>query len=114
MPDEKAYTARDLILAKREGFATHCKRMCGWSDKTAERVAAEEYPLPKITRPRVVTDSQGTEFRVRDGDLLEGRRQDRPDNPGWGQFSAWDITPERIRLWADLLANPTEEVDDAD
>ena len=113
MPDEKRYTARDLILAKREGFAAHCMRTCSRTQEHAQQLAEREYPLPKITRPRVVADEFGTEWRVRaDADdrdtALEYRHDDCPE---WSLDRA-KMTRGRVALWADLLANPTEEVPD--
>lgn len=66
--------------------------------------APAKYPLPKITRERIKRD---------------------PSNAGWrwcvrgGAIALYDSdslpmctpTPERTALWADLLANPTEQVD---
>ena len=84
----------------------------------AKRTAEERYPLPRITRPRVVQDSTGVYWRVvvaHDDARIEyaelfapGRFTDvtcfRPGMPG--------VSPERVALWADLLARPAEEIDD--
>src|SRR5687768_8461977 len=61
MSDEKKYTLRDMVLAQREawisGRATDIDddyaraRRDDWQAK-----AKASYPLPKVTRPRVVTD----------------------------------------------------------
>lgn len=65
-----------------------------------------KYPLPTVTRPRVVKDEFGTPWRVgADGDL-------RHQSAGcWGSAPV-RVTMNRVTLWADLLANPTEEVGD--
>ncbi|MHB1310618.1 MAG: hypothetical protein ACYC3L_01285 [Gemmatimonadaceae bacterium] len=114
MPDEKLYTERDLILAKREAFAVGCGAM-GLPLGNAARLAARRYELPKITRLRVVTDQFGTEWRMRenvDDDRSIALEYRHADNGGW-QVDRLTMTAQRIKLWADLLANPTEEVADA-
>ena len=58
MSDEKKYTERDLILAKREGYVRHCLQML-MSKQYAETDAALLFPLPKVTRPRVVQRTDG-------------------------------------------------------
>lgn len=123
MPDdEKRYTERDLILAKREVYADLLCAAVGWSREGAEQKATGAFPFPKRTRPRVLTeqDGRGLSFRFT-GD---------PTNPfalfeysvsggrEWRQTcsaeSKLTVTAERVRIMADLLANPTEEVPDAD
>lgn len=81
----------------------------------AQQLAAEWFPLPKIRRPRIVSDPgvRGGGVRWR---LMNGQLQ-------WNSHSQWNslndarnrgmfITAERVRVLADLLANPTEEVSD--
>lgn len=73
----------------------------------------ERYPMPTV--PRVVTDSEGYEWKVVPGIGLVARRV--PDSHGdWSleiiPFGRENVFPfvsvERIALWTDLLANPTE------
>ena len=111
MASEKKYTERDLVLAKREGYARHCVAVCG-NTKNATELAARTYPLPRVTRPRVWVDPNGdTRFQVVDG-VLFGK--DFEEDEEWLPVDsyAFNVTPERVVAWADLFANPTEEVDD--
>jgi hypothetical protein len=80
---------------------------CGPCDREAEK----RYPLPMVTRPRVVTDSFAIAWRLADGALEFRLSQSAPwrVTPHYGPMG---VTVERIRLWADLLANPTEQVED--
>lgn len=71
-------------------------------------LAAQTYPMPKITRPRVVVDEFGVEWTVVDGEVV-------PNVYGAGGGSSaadYNTTTKRILLWADLLNNPTEEVEE--
>lgn len=125
MPDEKRYTERDLICAKREAFergaemvfrqfAIHAD-VTHWRGTTA--LAAEAYPLPKITRPRVVMDPHDSMIAYR---LVGGNFEYCVGSGPWKGMDAIDeqwsrenyVSPKRVALWAALLANPTEEVDD--
>lgn len=112
MSDEKQYTERDLVLAKREGFVEGNGSMV-FLDPCAR--AAIRYPLPKVTRPRVVKDVKlssrlSFNFRVKKGVL----RWESPGQGDWTAFDLWldDDHPIIGPVWADLLANPTEEVED--
>lgn len=121
MSDEKQYTETDLVKAKRQAFrdgAVHAARTHGCG---RPECADERYPLPKITRPRVVK-YKAHFFRVVDGRIQWSK-------PWWKRASA----PESLETWhdvegthpslvtvpsaelililADLLANPTEEVE---
>lgn len=112
-------TARELAKAQREACmkgAMTAIAECGgtWPKEHAERIARDLYPLPTITLPREVTVPahryNGVEwgeatFRVVDGVLQAKGGDDWYDNN-------WEATPERIRVWADLFANPTETVED--
>lgn len=87
-----------------------------------EEQSRRVYPLPKITRPRVVRDPYATATTTvewstekwHDGLVIVWRAKWAPE---WKLILSTDtpedgyvITPERVKLWADLLANPTEEV----
>lgn len=123
MPDdEKRYTERDLILAKREVYADLLCAAVGWSREGAEQKATGAFPFPKRTRTRVLTERYGCglSFRFR-GDpnnpfaYFEYRGSDSPAwIPAFGDKNKLASTVERVRIMADLLANPTEEVPDAD
>jgi hypothetical protein len=109
-PQAARYTERDMVMAQREAF------MRGWhhgltqepADPTElawyRSEAVKRYPLPKVVRPRVVTDSEGTQWKVVDGGIVGFRPpsctvQRIPDK-------------ELVTIWADLFANPTETVED--
>lgn len=134
MSAEKKYTERDLVLAKREGYVD-CRVTHGYRDVHSREVYGEEarkrYPLPKVTRPRVVQDELGDSghpvwFRVSAGGGIEyqlsscggqwytiGRLLNvssawpRDDVSATQQMTRWE------GIWADLRVNPTEEVEDA-
>lgn len=90
----------------------------------SEALAEEEYPLPRTRVPRIVADPEGAsfgiasdrrflKFAVADGEILLVLDED--DSGNGADARMWEKirpTPARVRLWADLLANPTEEVDD--
>lgn len=111
-------TERDAVLREREAFA----RGAGWRwtqvpsevmDKVAlggdsyamyEKAAAQQFPLPKVTRARVVQDPifAGITWSVKDGIARPSRVLD-PSLP---------VNLTRALMWANLLANPTEEVEE--
>ena len=120
-----APTQRALIEAKREGYAMGARDWVREEFAFASNVAAkaaERFPFPKISRPRVVEDLEsehGTDWRCVKGELefqrahgdwhpMLGRINDGPAFYG----TIFKPTPKRVALWADLLANPTEEVED--
>lgn len=117
MSDEKKYTERDLVMAKREGFleAHSWARVGIAGDHEAERLAATKYPLPKRTQRREAidphTDSRVWSFDV-DRPRIVWRWKARRDVLWTSDLAGVFVTPERVALWADLIANPTEEVDD--
>ena len=110
MSDEKTYTERDIVLAKREGWVRHCVALCG-NREDAEKYAAREFPLPRVTRPRVVV---GPSPRTWNWKFEAGAYWFRATGHGsWERANpSWEPDPELVTLWADLLANPTEEVEE--
>lgn len=113
MSDEKKYTERDLVLAKREGYVRHCTQLCGNEEMAVER-AVGLFPIPKRVQPRVVKREGIVScflWRLVDGVL----QWSDPDQIGWTTYRM--DTPDEWRrvgpIYADLLATPTEEVDDA-
>jgi hypothetical protein len=90
-------------------------RICG---RRPDELAAQRYPMPTVTRPRVVIDPEiggegSVEWRAVDG-IIEVRGGVRPwrSYPRHGTNESQDYRPtaKRCTLWADLLANPTEQV----
>lgn len=105
-------TRREILIA-REAFATGARL---WTQHP-EAEAKRRYPL-LVEKPRVVTDREETlpsarcDWRVIDG-ALEWRISGVP-NPRWYPLtnSSLFLTADRVRLLADLLANPTELSED--
>lgn len=116
----RVYSEREKVLAEREAYQSGVNTMYmnGVVPATPEacqesvrllKLAATRYPLPKVTRPRVVeTARSGYEWRIVGGALQERRI----DTELWRIAEGWVGDPENMRVLADLLANPTEEVDD--
>jgi hypothetical protein len=80
---------------------------------TAEKVAVVRYPLPTVTvtRPRVLEDEYGCEWR-----LVHGHIEWRGLGQPWGDKLAREsvsltITQRRAEVIATLVANPTETVE---
>lgn len=130
MSDAKRYTEREMVLAQRKAFITGVdeQRIREWPDwKSWDRttMAAKVYPLPKVTRPRVVRDPHpafNQLWRCVDRVLqwsvvgepwhdLEARSVAKAKGGDVFGFVT-DITPERLALWSNLLNNPNEEVED--
>jgi hypothetical protein len=111
---------KDAVLREREAFlegvAYERAAFPIWSARPKEQ-ASQRYPLPKVTRPRVATDPYESDYvwSVRAGDLHFLWLKTDPSN--WkrasGLYENLLLTPlpSRVTLWADLLANPTEEVE---
>jgi hypothetical protein len=134
----KTYSEREKVLAERAAFvagagAAHLDRVRCESVQTttdmysphdrvpyfnhtyAKAVAAREYPLPKVIRPRVLIDPKGDwQWSVRDGRLMQRTTldacnwYDANNSPYPNRFQP---LASRVMLWADLLANPNEEVE---
>lgn len=101
---------RDAITLQRQayrlGFFSRGERF--------PRTAEEVYPFPKITRQRVRQDSFGINFMVSNGDIWFADKKDCFWERAGGPDELWKVamTPERVLIVADLLANPTETVED--
>lgn len=111
---DKTVTEREAVLRERTGYyAGYVDGVCAAdpgaviSPSHIQERAAKRFPLPKVTRPRVVADSEGNAWRVVDGNL-----ECRDAVNEWTRVRHCGITAERLRMWADLLANPTEEVEE--
>lgn len=136
---EKTVTEREAVMRERaafeRGYCT-CPFTFSKGDAVADMevhdarersclsaVIAREYPLPKVTRFRVVPDplSPCVDWRVIGvcGEpTLMCRTNDEEGRSIWKVYPIDNggvhhmPTTERVKLWADLLANPTEMVDD--
>lgn len=132
MADEKTYTEKEVVLRERKAFysgyvalnwcSCEASEVCG----TCQAETNRRYPLPKVTRPRVVIDAGGA--GVREWRYVEGQIQTRVrGTTHWfclahgDAFAAKAVqhedvgfawTPERINMLAKLIADPTEIVDD--
>lgn len=94
-------TWEEFQRARREAFAAGGSYYAsGWTGSIAEE-ARRRYPITKRV-PRVVSDGR-CEWRMVDGEL-----EYRLSNLVWQRCG---YNAERVRLFADLLANPTEEVE---
>jgi hypothetical protein len=108
-------TEREAVRRERAAYARAMMIHGGQSWDEAHCAAGRVYPLPKVTRPRVVQDPNKPYrwFRVIGGEVYA--KTTRYSDGEWTPLAGnWSIpaTPEMIRLWVDLLANPTEEVED--
>jgi hypothetical protein len=62
MSTQKLYTEREMVMAQREAFEAGADAYAcfvPWKGSAAE--AAVRYPLPKVTRPRVVRDAEAVD-----------------------------------------------------
>ncbi len=122
MSDEKKITERDAVLRERAA----ARYMAGyfWDRnyfsipmkphenpmEEAEHRIADRYPLPKVTRPRVMP-WHDWEYRRTERFGTETRRK---GTEGWmdaGTFSS-SAPPMFLRMLADLAERPTEEIED--
>lgn len=115
MSDEKLYTKRDLWTAKREGYMRRCQET-GMTAPEASRCLSAAYPSPKRTTTRVVEDPHSPHIHWRvDRGLLYVMDAAGPGEPEYQLYPrrGEDLYTDakRVALWAELLANPTEEVE---
>ncbi|RTL04098.1 MAG: hypothetical protein EKK62_17025 [Acidimicrobiia bacterium] len=122
---EKTYTEKDVVLREREAFVAGATAVFDafgidpWNHrivgewKGMECMARARYPLPKVTRARVVQDPEGDGYWVICSGLVRWTMFDNGaggiDLTNRSRPELLQITPKRVALWADLLANPTEE-----
>lgn len=121
---DNSITEREAVLRERAAFI----RGSVWERSFATSCSAEQraeklFRLPKVTRPRTEKDPH-PEFhqmwKAEDGQLyfsFGGADKgwflvDEKNRTIYRDSVCWP-TPERIRLWADLLDRPTEEVEAA-
>ena len=128
MSEQKMISEREAVMRERAAFVAGAERFAcegckGLAPDYAGKEAAERYPLPTVTRPRVVTDphlrDDSVSWRVFDGVIQY--RENRDAMLDSIIDSSWVVGPpqfiptaERVAMWADLLANPTEEVEASD
>jgi len=116
--DALKYTERERVVFERAAYdravtdVFHAARDLGGIERVdARKWAAKSFPLPKITLPRVVPDPHHPNviWRV---DGAELKWLDAIVGASWWSKPAFHPTPERVELWASLLASPTEETED--
>lgn len=127
MSDEpKVLTERDARNRERAAFLAGAAAMWGKDavpcldtvrDAYVEVVAdaKRRYPLPKVERPRVVRDPHGYGYwkagRECGRDCLLRSGTDCEDGTWVIAGDYVQISAERVKLWANLLENPTELVE---
>lgn len=80
----------------------------GAEDKERDR----RYPLPRVTRPREITLSNGQRYRFVGGWQVWNRYLPTTDWDGPSTFTPYCLTAEDAAKVADVWAHPTEEVED--
>lgn len=106
----KMVSEREAVLREREAYLTRARESYterGWDQsKNRERAeASRRYPLE---RPRVVVADCGDWYRIVNGRI----EVSRDGGKSWHFDFQRMPTPKRVALWADLLASPTEEVEE--
>lgn len=104
---------REIAIAREAMVkgAQHARLFpCQSDNEDFARWASGAYPLPQIQRPREVKDGMGARWRYVRG--LEWRTSEKELWQGLASYGSCHITENRIHIWADLLAAPTETVDD--
>jgi hypothetical protein len=94
-----------FLVGVTEGIASASPHMGPWALGVRERRATILYPLQKVARARVIPDPEisNLSWTAADGGIRQVGN------------SMWVAGPsnKRVALWADLLAHPFEEVEDA-
>lgn len=94
-------TEREKIELRREGVVKYLQSR-GYGNKAQQDVAAELFPLPKVTRPRTIGSDAGWNYQIRDGELVA--------TVGNGTYRRELFLPKLADL-KKLIESPTEEVD---
>jgi hypothetical protein len=112
--DGQPMSKREVLIA-RDGYRKACA-ILGML-READAAAALVYPLPKVTRPRVVTHigpKPTYVFRYR---VIEGRLEWATEHAeDWTTYGAIQTDVQNAAFLAriaGLFSSPTEEVDDA-
>ncbi len=107
------FTARQVSEMQRAAFVAGAMHATTYPTDTFAVAAASFYPPPKVTRSRVVKDPilGNTQWHVERGEIVG----EVGDCGHWYTLTAGDKAfrpvAARVTVWADLLANPTEEVE---
>lgn len=118
---KKEITDRDVVLRERAAFLkganfAHTPEPGNELHTIRRKWVAQEYPLPGVVRARVVRENGygSPAWRFDDGGL-QMQYRDGGQWLRWNSFRDYSESaplPKRVAIWADLLANPTEEVED--
>jgi hypothetical protein len=120
MNGEKKYTERDAATLLRTAFVQGVDAAGMLYEPSPEhwRTLAEKlFRLPKVKRPRVALDRNGRAWKVEDGTLRMRVSSGIGGADTWLRWDAFKVyseaapLPDRVALWADLFARPTEEVE---
>lgn len=120
----KPLTAREVMIA-RQAFEQGAEWMfCtgdAWAagDSPAEcrrsarhARAVQAFPFPLVRRARVLGDGKGGLWRLVGTDLQYAESNKSPTVPHQWCAAGYYVTKERLAIWNNLFANPTEEVED--
>jgi hypothetical protein len=95
---------REKVMIQREAAVKALASVCWGSTESLEKIAAEHFPLPKVSRRRILRRVDGLEYRVRgDGETLEYRR--------CGTWLRSDWTRADAEKLVELFKDPNELVD---
>jgi hypothetical protein len=105
----KTYTEKELRLAQRRAFFTGI-RFHTYDGRAPYEEAARKYPLPTITRPRVIDaeDARGNPVKLKIENGKVWRSGSRLGADEW--YESW-YGPAYYTAVAELAKNPTETVD---
>ena len=113
-------TEREAVLREREAYIAAIEDAHAIYPEAYEHAiqrakdnAARLYPLPNAERPRVVLDDGSTGF-AREWRVVDGHIESRRPDSAWHTLEnhPCDLSVNRARIVMDLLANPTEVVED--
>lgn len=122
MSDEPMVTEREAVKRERRAVVMAIEEAwpqlknnqlsSGWEGTRA--LSMRLFPLPKITKPREVTDkSDDISWRIVDGWFeFRANTYTREWRPARRFDTPYVLTVERVTFLATLVADPTEEVPD--
>ncbi len=112
--NDKTVSEREAIMREREAYENGMVRGSARefiSMEDLREAVRRTFPLPKVTRPRVVTDRENPTIVWRFTEHA-GFEWKPVGAESWMMRGSDYQTPRKVVMWADLYANPTEEVED--
>jgi hypothetical protein len=106
---------RDSVFQQRNAFVAGVYHGAALGSVNVHQIANSLFPLPKIHRLRVVSDSTGVQFRCNAGRLqFRNATFQHWDDDVIPRFAHahLDLQAERFEIFASLLKCPAETVDD--